>query len=148
MSNSINTNSLASNASNPNPDISSLTTLQLGDIISFDAPVNPDLHDRIFLIKYIDGEQITLIDEEKLTEQVLLIDDEGNLTDQSVEAISILDRVDTPSYAKQNNLLPGKWINVRFGGDIPVIVTGASNNNYWSAGGFRAGRSIKIDEWR
>jgi hypothetical protein len=31
---------------------------------------------------------------------------------------------------------------------IPVIVTGASNNNYWSAGGFRAGRSIKIDEWR
>lgn len=124
MSNSVNTNSLASNASNPNPDISSLTTLQLGDIISFDAPVNPDLHDRIFLIKYIDGEQITLIDEEKLTEQVLLIDDEGNLTDQSVEAISILDRVDTPSYAKQNNLLPGKWINVRFGGDIPVIVTG------------------------
>ena len=38
-----------------------------------------------------------------------------------------------------------------FGGNresIPVIVTGASNNNYWSAGGFRAGRSIKIDEWR
>lgn len=31
---------------------------------------------------------------------------------------------------------------------IPVIVTGASNNNYWSAGGFRAGRSIRIDEWR
>ncbi|MFC1838650.1 hypothetical protein ACFL1N_03640 [Thermodesulfobacteriota bacterium] len=38
-----------------------------------------------------------------------------------------------------------------FGGSmesIPIIVTGASNNNYWSAGGFRAGRSIKIDEWR
>jgi hypothetical protein len=31
---------------------------------------------------------------------------------------------------------------------IPIIVTGASNNNYWSAGGFRAGRSIKIDDWR
>ena len=29
-----------------------------------------------------------------------------------------------------------------------VIVTGASNNNYWSAGGLRYGRSIKIDEWR
>ena len=31
---------------------------------------------------------------------------------------------------------------------IPVIVTGASNNNYWSAGGFRYSRSIKIDDWR
>jgi len=31
---------------------------------------------------------------------------------------------------------------------IPVIVTGATNNNYWSAGGFRYGRSIKIDDWR
>jgi hypothetical protein len=31
---------------------------------------------------------------------------------------------------------------------IPIIVTGATNNNYWSAGGFRYGRSIKIDDWR
>ncbi len=29
-----------------------------------------------------------------------------------------------------------------------VIVTGASNNNYWSAGGLSYSRSIKIDEWR
>lgn len=31
---------------------------------------------------------------------------------------------------------------------IPVIVTGGTNNNYWSAGGFRYSRSIKIDDWR
>jgi hypothetical protein len=31
---------------------------------------------------------------------------------------------------------------------IPIIVTGASNNNYWSAGGMRYSRSIKIDDWR
>jgi hypothetical protein len=37
-----------------------------------------------------------------------------------------------------------------FGGfsNISTIVTGASNNNYWSAGGLRYSRSIKIDEWR
>ena len=37
-----------------------------------------------------------------------------------------------------------------FGGfsNATVIVTGASNNNYWSAGGLRYSRSIKIDEWR
>ncbi len=37
-----------------------------------------------------------------------------------------------------------------FGGfsNTAVIVTGASNNNYWSAGGLRYSRSIKIDDWR
>lgn len=110
------------------PDLDSLTTLQLGDIISFDAPVNPDLHDRVFLIKYIDDGQITIVDEETLKEFALSLDDEGNLTDQSVEAISIIDRVDEPGYARQNGLIPGKWINIRFGGDIPVVITGEITN--------------------
>ena len=36
-----------------------------------------------------------------------------------------------------------------FGGsNIPIIVAGGSNNNYWSAGGLRPGQSVKIDEWR
>ena len=36
-----------------------------------------------------------------------------------------------------------------FGGsNIPIIVTGGSNNNYWSVGGLRPGQSVKIDEWR
>lgn len=110
------------------PDLDSLTTLQLGDIISFDAPVNPELHDRVFLIKYIDDGQITIVDEETLKELTLSLDDEGNLTDQSVEAIAIIDRVNEPGYAKQNDLVPGKWINLRFGGDIPVVITGEITN--------------------
>jgi len=37
-----------------------------------------------------------------------------------------------------------------FGGfsNTSIIVTGGSNNNYWSAGGLRYSRSIKIDYWR
>ncbi|MBN2321032.1 MAG: hypothetical protein JXR49_18280 [Acidobacteria bacterium] len=36
-----------------------------------------------------------------------------------------------------------------FGGSsIPIIVTGGSNNNYWSAGGLRPSQSVLIDEWR
>jgi len=31
---------------------------------------------------------------------------------------------------------------------IPIIVTGGSNNNYWSAGGLRPGQSVQIDNWR
>jgi len=34
------------------------------------------------------------------------------------------------------------------GGIFTVIVTGASNNNYFSMGGMRPGRSVRIDEWR
>jgi hypothetical protein len=35
-----------------------------------------------------------------------------------------------------------------FGGGIELIVTGASNNNYWMAGGLRPGQAIAIDKWR
>lgn len=43
---------------------------------------------------------------------------------------------------------PAPKMMMGMGSQIPIIVTGATNNNYWSAGGMRAGRSIKIDEWR
>jgi hypothetical protein len=34
------------------------------------------------------------------------------------------------------------------GGGIDLIVTGASNNNYWMAGGLRPGQAIPVDKWR
>jgi hypothetical protein len=34
------------------------------------------------------------------------------------------------------------------GGNFTVIVTGATNNNYWMIGGMNPGRSIQIDAWR
>jgi hypothetical protein len=35
------------------------------------------------------------------------------------------------------------------GGSLTIVVTGASNNNYWCMGGMRGGgRKIKIDQWR
>ncbi|MEJ2110444.1 MAG: hypothetical protein P8Z37_11120 [Acidobacteriota bacterium] len=34
------------------------------------------------------------------------------------------------------------------GGGVDLIVTGATNNNYWMAGGFRPGQSVEIDPWR
>jgi len=36
----------------------------------------------------------------------------------------------------------------RGGGNFNVIVTGASNNNYWMAGGLMGGQSVQIDKWR
>lgn len=102
--------------------------LQLGDIIQISAPTNPDLNDKIFLIKYIDNKRISLIDDENLREFDLTIDDEGNLDDKSITSIAILDRPTQPGYAAQNNLDIGKWINLHFGGDIPAIITGEITN--------------------
>jgi hypothetical protein len=31
---------------------------------------------------------------------------------------------------------------------INIVVTGGSNNNYWSYGGMRVGQSVSIDQWR
>ncbi len=43
----------------------------------------------------------------------------------------------------------GKFGGFGMGGsNFHVIVTGASNNNYWMAGGLVPGRSVNIDEWR
>ncbi len=36
----------------------------------------------------------------------------------------------------------------RAGGTFTVIVTGASNNNYFSIGGLVPGQSVQIDKWR
>jgi hypothetical protein len=33
-------------------------------------------------------------------------------------------------------------------GSFDVVVTGASNNNYWMIGGMRPAQSVKIDDWR
>ena len=35
-----------------------------------------------------------------------------------------------------------------FGSNFTVVVTGASNNNYWMIGGMRPGQTVPIDAWR
>ena len=54
---------------------------------------------------------------------VLNIENE-TLCDKSIEKIHILDRHTETGYAKQNNLIPGKWIDIHFNTDVPVIITG------------------------
>jgi hypothetical protein len=37
-------------------------------------------------------------------------------------------RNDKNGYSRQNNLLPGTWVNIYFGGDVPVVITGEITN--------------------
>jgi len=102
--------------------------LQLGDVIQITNPVNEILNNQTFIIDYIDNTKVYLIDTETFQTTKLTIDNDGILGDGNITKIEILSRADTPSYARQNGLLPGKWINIYFGGDFPVIITGEITN--------------------
>ena len=102
--------------------------LQLGDIIQIDSPTNIEYNQHIFIIHYIDKRKIKIIDEDTLATHTLNIDSDGNLSDESILSISILNRAETNSYARQNDLLPDTWITVHFGGDLPTTITGQITN--------------------
>jgi hypothetical protein len=102
--------------------------LQLGDVIQIANPVNENLNNQTFIIDYIDNSKAYLINTDTLNTIKLKITDEGILGDGNISKIEILRRADSPSYSRQNGLLPGKWINIHFGGDYPVIITGEISN--------------------
>ena len=51
-----------------------------------------------------------------------------NYTKNLIESINILSRADTPSYAEQNNYIPGTWISIYFRGTFPIIINGLITN--------------------
>ena len=112
---------------NPNKTDTSLQ-FQLGDIIQINAPSNSTINDMIFVINYIDDTKIKLINVVNLSSVTLNILPSGKLSDESIQSISILSRPEYAGYAKQNNLLPKTWIDIYFGGDLPVTITGQITN--------------------
>ena len=111
----------------PNPNDSKLE-LQLGDVISIANPLNEVLNDQTFIIDYIDRSKTYLINTETFQKVRVPISPDGTIGDGNITRIAILSRSDTASYARQNGLLPGIWINIHFGGDYPIIITGEITN--------------------
>ena len=115
----------------PEPEIESNKQdnigLQLGDVIRIQDPTNDILNNNVFYIDYIDNNKIILINENDLKPIELKIRDDiiGN---DSITKIDLLSRNENMGYARQNDLLPGKWINIYFGGDIPVTMIGEITN--------------------
>ena len=102
--------------------------LQLGDIIQIESPTNDKFNDRIFLITYIDQQQIEIQDIESLSKTTLLLSQDGGLEDESVDGISLLSRDKEEGYARQHGLIPKTWVTLTFGGDLPAIFTGEISN--------------------
>jgi len=122
---------MSENKEESNPTTKSNDTileLQLGDVINITDPLNEVLNEQTFIIDYIDKSKTYLINTDSLDRIRVPISPEGIIGDGTITRIAILSRSDTPSYARQNGLVPGKWINIHFGGDFPVIITGEITN--------------------
>ena len=102
--------------------------LQLGDIIKIYDPTDDVLNDKIFMIEYIDNTKIKLIGEDELQQRIVKINTNGQLNNGSITQIDLLYRNDELGYAKQNNLLPGEWVNIYFEGTVPYSITGEITN--------------------
>ena len=107
-------------SNSPESDVS----LKLGDIIRIYAPENTNLNNKEFLITYIDNTLMSLINPDDQVDINIFINSDKTLKDSTIKEISVLSRASTPSYAKQNNLVPSQWIDVYFDGDVPFSITG------------------------
>jgi len=102
--------------------------LKLGDIIYILDPTNEVLNENTFVINYIDPTKIKLINTKSFEPTQLNVKENGAIGNGTITEIKILSRNPKEGFAKQNDLLPGKWVNIYFGGDYPAVITGEITN--------------------
>ena len=97
-----------------------VTMIRYGDIIQMYAETNPTLHEKTFLVDYLDSDKIRLVSTstpagESPTTVVLRLDPEtSTFVDRSVERIVLVTRADQLGVARQLGLVPGQWVEIRF----------------------------------
>jgi hypothetical protein len=102
--------------------------IQLGDIIKIIDSENDTLNENTFFIDYIDDKEIKLMNVESLQLINLNINPNKSIGNGTIKSIIILSRSNEIGYARQNGLLPGIWINIYFGGMVPLVITGEITN--------------------
>lgn len=102
--------------------------LKLGDIIYILDPSNEILNENTFLINYIDPKKIKLVDVKSFEETQLNVKEDGTIGSGTITEIKIISRNPNEGFARQNDLVPGKWVNIYFGGEYPTVITGEITN--------------------
>ena len=103
-------------------------TLELGDIIQINAQKNERLHENTFFISYIDDQDIEIHNISTFEPTTLILDENGILTDESIQEILLLSRSEETGYARQHLLLPNTWVDLHFTGDPYISITGEITN--------------------
>jgi hypothetical protein len=115
-----------SNKNNENNEIK--IELELGYVIEIFDPTNEILNGQTFYIDYIDKTKMFLINVNTLEKIKLPIRTDGIIGDGTINKIIIKSKSNEKGYARQHQLLPGTCINIYFGGDLPLIITGEITN--------------------
>jgi len=102
--------------------------LKLGDVIYIIDPTNEILNENTFIITYIDPTKIKLVDVKSFEETQLNIKSDGTIGSGTISEIKIISRNPNEGFARQNDLVPGKWVNIYFGGEYPTVITGEITN--------------------
>jgi hypothetical protein len=108
-------------------------SLELGDIIRIEAPTNDEFNEQTFYVIYIDTDvpeyiKVSIVNIANFTKKELTIIDGKYLSDESITNIALLARNPVSGYARQQGLLPDKWVDIRFGGEFPTVITGQITN--------------------
>ena len=115
-----------SNKNNENNEIK--IELELGYVIEIFDPTNENINEQTFYIDYIDKNKMILINTNTLEKIKLTIQNNGIIGNGTITKIIIKSKSNEKGYAKQHQLLPGTCINIYFGGDLPLIITGEITN--------------------
>ena len=82
--------------------MSTTIILELGDIIEIISPNKVEYHEKVFIIDYIDNDQITIIQVNNGNKYELKM--ENNVYVDEIEQINLLDRNEKKGFIAQNNL--------------------------------------------
>ena len=102
--------------------------LELGDIIQIFSPDNDHYHEQVYFISYIDQQVMDLLEVKNGKQTSIAWDENHHIKDESIQSIHLLSRSEEKGYALQHELVPSVWIDLHFGGDVPVIITGEITN--------------------
>jgi hypothetical protein len=102
--------------------------VELGDIIEITSPDNPEWHENIFFVSYIDTSVLELIELKSFLPFLLHLSSNGGFEDKSIQKVKVLSRSSLKGYARQNGLLKNTWIDLFFGGDVPKSITAEITN--------------------
>ena len=103
-----------------------INSLELGDVIMIHAYRNTNIDQQTYYVYYIDELKLKLLNTSN--HQLLLLNIDGYVADESITSIDLLSRSEVPGFARQHKLLPPQWIDVHFNGEVPVIVSGEITN--------------------
>lgn len=107
----------------PELELDNEVYLKLGDVIFITDPKNDILNNGTFYIEYIDPVKVKLVNVDNFERTQISIQSDGTLGDGTITNIRIISRNPDEGYALQNGLVPGTWVNLYFGGDVPTVFT-------------------------